>query len=251
MQDLGKITIDINEGGGSSAGGAASSDQIQLQDIIPSKSDLVASGVGAIFGPIGAAIAFALKKVTEYLIAAAVKIYEAFMKLREWVLKFADDIREYSPAIQLADLNNELQMMATKMQAAGMGGALTANVVSAEGRVDRSMFRMRAVIATAGAALVGPVMNLVAKILEYLERWLPKIIQTIGRIIESIGLAIQYASKILPAAYGGDFFKSLGEEIEKIGQDISQIKMNTNPAFNYTDLNKPFLNDLRLMGAGI
>lgn len=249
MQDLGKITIDINEGGGSSGGGAASSDQ--LQDILPSKSDL-AVGMGAsLFGPIAAGIAVALKKVTEYLIAAAVKIYQAFMKLREWVLKFADDIRQYSPAIMLEDLNNELQMMTTKMGAAQMGGRLTAGVVAQEGRVERSLFRMQAYLSTVSAAIVGPIMKGVANILEYLESWIPKIIDAIGAMIEAFGIGIQAVSNMLPAGYGGNFFKSLGKDIEKIGNDVRQVKMNTAPAMNYGDLNKPFINDLRLMGATI
>ena len=251
MQDLGKITIDINEGGGSSAGGAASSDKIQLEDILPSKSDL-AVGMGAsLFGPIAAGIAVALKKVTEYLIAAAVKIYQAFMKLREWVLKFADDIRQYSPELMLADLNNELQMMTTKMGAAQMGGRLTAGVVAQEGRVERSLFRMQAYLATVSAAIVGPIMKGVANILEYFEIWIPKIIDSIGAMIEAFGVAIQAASNMLPAGYGGNFFKSLGKEIEKIGNDVRQVKMNTAPAVNFGDINKPFINDLRLMGATI
>lgn len=249
MQDLGKITIDINEGDGSSGGGAASSDQ--LQDILPSKSDL-AVGMGAsLFGPIAAGIAVALKKVTEYLIAAAVKIYQAFMKLREWVLKFADDIRQYSPAIMLEDLNNELQMMTTKMGAAQMGGRLTAGVVAQEGRVERSLFRMQAYLSTVSAAIVGPIMKGVANILEYLESWIPKIIDAIGAMIEAFGIGIQAVSNMLPAGYGGNFFKSLGKDIEKIGNDVRQVKMNTAPAVNYGDLNKPFINDLRLMGATI
>jgi hypothetical protein len=251
MQDLGKITIDINEGGGSSAGGAASSDKIQLEDFMPSKSDF-AVGMGAsLFGPVATAIAIALKKVTEYLIAAAIKIYEAFMKLREWVLKFADDIRQYSPELMLADLNNELQMMITKMGAAQMGGRLTAGVVAQEGRVERSLFRMQAYLSTVSAAVVGPIMKAVANILEYLESWIPKIIDAIGAMIEALGLTIQAMSNILPAGYGGSFFKSLGKEIEKIGNDVRQVKMNTAPAVNFGDINKPFINDLRLMGATI
>jgi flagellar biosynthesis protein FliQ len=251
MQDLGKITIDINEGGGSSGGGAASSDKIQLEDFMPSKSDF-AVGMGAsLFGPVATAVAIALKKVTEYLIAAAIKIYEAFMKLREWVLKFADDIRQYSPELMLADLNNELQMMITKMGAAQMGGRLTAGVVAQEGRVERSLFRMQAYLSTVSAAVVGPIMKAVANILEYLESWIPKIIDAIGAMIEALGLTIQAMSDILPAGYGGNFFKSLGKEIEKIGNDVRQVKMNTAPAVNFGDINKPFINDLRLMGATI
>jgi len=251
MQDLGKITIDINEGGGSSGGGAASSDELQMKDFMPSKSDLKVVMSSAIIGPAAAGIALLLKKFGEVLIKAATKIYEAFMKMREWVLKFAEDIRQYSPAIMLADLNNELQMMTTKMGAAQMGGRLTAGVVAQEGRVERSLFRMQAYLSTVSAAVVGPIMKGVANILEYLESWIPKIIDAIGAMIEAFGIGIQAVSNMLPAGYGGNFFKSLGKDIEKIGNDVRQVKMNTAPAVNYGDLNKPFINDLRLMGATI
>jgi hypothetical protein len=251
MQDLGKITIDINEGGGSSGGGAASSDKIQLEDFLPSKSDTKVVLSSAIIGPAAAGIALLVKKFSEILIKAATKIYEAFMKMREWVLKFADDIRQYSPELMLADLNNELQMMTTKMGAAQMGGRLTAGVVAQEGRVERSLFRMQAYLSTVSAAVVGPIMKAVANILEYLESWIPKIIDAIGAMIEALGLTIQAMSNILPAGYGGSFFKSLGKEIEKIGNDVRQVKMNTAPAVNFGDINKPFINDLRLMGATI
>lgn len=248
MQDLGKITIDINEGGGSSAGGAGGSN---LSDILPSKSDLAVGLVGNLMGPVVAAVAIAVKKIAEHLIAAAVKIYEAFMQLRRWVLEFADDIREYSPAVQLADLGNEMAMMGEKMRAAQMGGALVSSVVSAEGQVERSMFRIRSVLATAGAAVVAPVMQLVAKALKYLETWLPQIIDTIGKIIEMIGRAIQTAASFLPESMGGNFFKKLGLSIEAIGNDVRGIKINTEPEIDFSELNEPFLNDLRLMGARV
>jgi len=246
MQDLGKITIDINEGGGSSAGGAAGGMGDSASDSLP-----MLASVSAMLGPVIGALAAASKVAVDFAIKAAKQIYEAFMKLRQFVLEFADDIREYSPAVQLADLGNEMAMLGEKMRAAKMGGALVANVVSAEGQVERSMFRIRSVLATAGAAVVAPIMQQIAKALKYLETWLPQIIDTIGKVIEMIGRAIQSAASFLPESMGGNFFKKLGVSIEAIGSDIRAIKINTEPEVNFSELNEPFLNDLRLMGARV
>ena len=240
MQDLGKITIDINEGGGSSAGGAAGGMAGGMSGSLPKLSS-----VSAMIGPIIGALASAAKVAAGLAIKAAKQIYEAFMQLRQFVLAFVDDIREYSPAVQLADLGNEMAMMGEKMRAANMGGALAANVVSAEGEV-----RIKSVLATAGAAIVGPIMRQLARALQYLETWLPKILDTIGKILEWLGSAIQTASKLLPPNPGG-FFKELGSSIEKIGKDIREINLNTKPNVNFSELNKPFLDDLRLMGARV
>jgi hypothetical protein len=174
-------------------------------------------------------------------------IYDAFMQLRQFVLEFVDDIREYSPAVQLADLGNEMAMMGEKMRAANMGGALAARVVSAEGEIERSLFRFRSVFATAGAAIVGPILQQVAKVLQYLETWLPKVIDIIGRLIELYGIGLQ----MIPTFMGGDFFKNLGVSIEQIGKDIREINLNTKPEIDFSELNKPFLDDLRLMGARV
>ena len=245
MQDLGKITIDINEGGGSSAGGAAGGMAGGMSGSLPKLSS-----ISEMIGPVIGALASAAKIAASLAIKAAKQIYEAFMQLRQFVLAFVDDIREYSPAVQLADLGNEMAMMGEKMRAANMGGALAANVVSAEGEVERSLFRIRSVLATAGAAIVGPILKLVAKALQYLETWLPKIVDTIGKILEWLCNAIQVASKLLPPN-PGNFFKELGVSIEKIGKDIREINLNTKPGIDFSELNKPFLDDLRLMGARV
>jgi hypothetical protein len=50
---------------------------------------------------------------------------------------------------------------------------------------------------------------------------------------------------------GGDFFKNLGVSIEQIGKDIREINLNTKPEIDFSELNKPFLDDLRLMGARV
>jgi hypothetical protein len=246
MQDLGKITIDILEGGASSAGGAAGGMgglKVGGLSIASIASELVAGIISA--------IASAIKIVVSLWIKAVSKVYEAFMQLRQFVLAFVDDIREYSPAVQLADLGNEMAMIGEKMRAANMGGALSARVVSAEGEIERSLFRFQSVFATAGAAIVGPILKQVAKVLQYLETFLPKIIDTIGYLIEWYGKSWQMASNFLPKSMGGDFFKNLGVSIEQIGRDIRDINLNTKPNVDFLGLNKPFLDDLRLMGARV
>ena len=242
MQDLGKITIDINEGGGSSAGGAAGGIGKSMSgglSVAALASEMVSGIITAIYS--------ALKIAVVQIIKAAKMIYDAFMQLRQFVLEFVDDIREYSPAVQLADLGNEMAMMGEKMRAANMGGALAARVVSAEGEIERSLFRFRSVFATAGAAIVGPILQQVAKVLQYLETWLPKVIDIIGRLIELYGIGLQ----MIPTFMGGDFFKNLGVAIEQIGKDIREINLNTKPEIDFSELNKPFLDDLRLMGARV
>jgi hypothetical protein len=228
MQDLGKITIDINEGGGSSAGGAAGGIGKSMSgglSVAALASEMVSGIITAIYS--------ALKIAVVQIIKAAKMIYDAFMQLRQFVLEFVDDIREYSPAVQLADLGNEMAMMGEKMRAANMGGALAARVVSAEGEIERSLFRFRSVFATAGAAIVGPILQQVAK------------------VVELYGIGLQMAASVLPTSMGGDFFKNLGVSIEQIGKDIREINLNTKPEIDFSELNKPFLDDLRLMGARV
>ena len=246
MQDLGKITIDINEGGGSSAGGAAGGMAGGISgglSVAALASEMVSGIITAIYS--------ALKIAVVQTIKAAKMIYDAFMKLRQFVLEFVDDIREYSPAVQLADLGNEMAMMGEKMRAANMGGALSARVVSAEGEIERSLFRFRSVFATAGAAIAVPILKQVSKVLQYLETWLPKIIDTIGYLIEWYGKTWQMFSTLLPKSMGSEFFKNLGVSIEQIGKDIREINLNTKPGIDFSELNKPFLDDLRLMGARV
>ena len=249
MQDLGKITIDINEGGGSSAGGAGGA--AGGAGGLMSGGLSVASMASQMVSGIMTAIYSALKIVVVQAIKAIGKVYEAFMQLRQFVLAFVDDIREYSPAVQLADLGNEMAMMGEKMRAANMGGALSARVVSTEGEIERSLFRFRSVFATAGAAIVGPILKVVSKVLQYLETWLPKIIDTIGYFIEMYGKLWQSFATLLPKSMGSEFFKNLGASIEQIGKDIREINMNTKPGIDFSELNKPFLDDLRLMGARV
>jgi hypothetical protein len=255
MQDLGKITIDINEGGGSSAGGA------------PSGSGGSGGGGGiniqAIMSAAASALSFVasvVKKAFDEVAKAARYIYDSLMRLHSFIMGFADDIREYSPAIQLAEMGNELEMMAKKMRMSAVTSPFIAAQMVQSGRVERAMLEIRGFTASLGAIFLEPITKAVADILENIVVRLPEIIEAIYEAAKSGGLgAMKFGQHLVEnhAVFGiggmtlGAWLIQFGAAAINISKGVKKLADRADAQMSLSDLNKPFLNDLRLMGARI
>lgn len=251
MQDLGKITIDVTEspgeGGIAAAGGGDRTGGFSM---------------GAVLGQTGSAIAGAImpalavaKEAFGMLVGAVRKAIDGLVAMHRFIMDFADDIREFSPAIQLADMQNEIEAVRTKMGlAAGTGAAIGSQILQA-GRIERSILQIRGFVAGIGAVFLAPITKMIADLLEWLQKFLPRVIEAIAAILDGIG---NFIGTILP---GSGVAKLLGvsdvtlrnvaQTFYQMAADIRSIKQNTSPMQNYTALNQPFIDDLRLMGARI
>jgi hypothetical protein len=256
MQDLGKITIDINEGGGSSAGGA------------PSGASGGSGGGGginiqAIMSAAASALSFVasvVKKAFDEVAKAARYIYDSLMRLHSFIMGFADDIREYSPAIQLAEMGNELEMMAKKMRMSAVTSPFIAAQMVQSGRVERAMLEIRGFTASLGAIFLEPITKAVADILENIVVRLPEIIEAIYEAAKSGGsMSMKFGQALVEnhAIFGvggmtlGAWLIQFGAAAINISKGVKKLADRADAEMSLSDLNKPFLNDLRLMGARI
>ena len=256
MQDLGKITIDINEGGGSSAGGAPSGmgggdgggGGINIQAMMSAAASALSFVAGVV------------KKAFDEVAKAARYIYDSLMRLHSFIMGFADDIREYSPAIQLADLGNEMAMMAKKMRMSAVTSPFIAAQMVQSGRVERAMFEIRGFTASLGAIFLEPITKAVADILENLVVRLPEIIEAIYEAAKTTGMMTMKLGEAMVGSYSllgvggmgiGAVLIQLGAMAINISKNVKKLADRADAEMSLGELNKPFLNDLRLMGARI
>jgi hypothetical protein len=280
MQDLGKITIDINEGGGSSAGGAAaggaSSGSGAVKSILgqgmnkaldaAGKSiDGAANMASTALAGIGVAIGVA-SAAFGVLVSGVKAVADALLSLHKFIMEMAGEIREYSPGIQMAEMGNEITMMMTKFRLGSQYGASIGSQIKEAGRVDRATLEIKTVLASMGSVFLRPITKLLGDILESIVRSLPKIINVMAAFANYMAEASKYATyagasreaarKFVPAG-GLDLFDWANPEspIVKMWKDIATelraINRKTPDSNNYKALNAPFLADLALMGAKI
>lgn len=251
MQDLGRITIDVNEtpgdGGIAAAGGGDRTGGFSMG------STLSQAGT-AIAGAIVPALAVA-KAAFGMLVGAVKKAIDGLVAMHRFIMDFAADIREFSPAIQLAEMQNEIESVRTKMGlAAGTGAAIGAQIQQA-GRIERSILQIRGFIAGIGAVFLAPITKAVADLIEWLQKFLPRIIDAIAAILDGIG---NFIGTVLPGSglarmlgISDTALRNVAQSFFQMAADLRAIKNNTSPMQNYTALNQPFIDDLRLMGAKI
>ena len=278
MQDLGKITIDINEGGGSSAGGAAaggaSSGAKAIKSTLGLMKTLDAAGkaVDGAIGMVGKAmvgisVAIGVASAAFGVLVSAVKmVADALLSLHKFIMEMAGEIREYSPGIQMAEMGNEITMMLTKFRLGSQYGASIGSQIKEAGRVDRATLEIKTVLASMGSVFLRPITKLLADILESIVRNLPKIVNVMAAFASYMAEASKYATyagvsreaarKFVPAG-GLDLFDWAMPEspIVKLWRDIERelrsLNRKTPDPNNYRALNAPFLADLALMGARV
>ena len=280
MQDLGKITIDINEGGGSSAGGAASGGGSSGAGAVKSilgqgmnkALDSAGKAVDGAIGMVGKAlagigIAIGVAAAAFGVLVSAVKmVADALLSLHKFIMEMAGEIREYSPGIQMAEMGNEITMMLTKFRLGSQYGGSIGSQIKEAGRVDRATLEIKTVLASMGSVFLRPITKLLADILESIVRSLPKIINVMAALANYMAEASKYATyagasreaarKFVPAG-GLDLFDWAMPEspIVKLWRDIERelrsLNRKTPDPNNYRALNAPFLADLALMGAKV
>jgi hypothetical protein len=281
MQDLGKITVDVvtGEGGGGSGAPADAEKKLGLGEMLKSlpglfsavkgnglnlaKSMDLLDGIlensGSKFGSFLTKATFALG-LTAFAASAAVKafkaIYDSVMKLHQFIMSAADDLREFSPAIQLADMTNEIAMTMQKFRLGMVVGPAIANQVAQAGRIERSLSQIRSFAAGVGAAFLAPLTENVAKILEALTVYLPKMIESLSGGVKATAEAFQKSGSFLLSSqispmFGASMMVIGTTLLTKVVPALNQIARNTQQPIDFTAQNQPFLNDLRLMGAKI
>lgn len=281
MQDLGKITVDVvtGEGGGGSGVAEDAEKKLGLGEMLKGLpglfSDVKGNGLnlaksmdlldgileesGSKFGSFLTKATFALG-LAAFAASEAVKafkaIYDSLMKLHQFIMAAADDLREFSPAIQLADMTNEIAMTMQKFRLGMVVGPAIANQVAQAGRIERSLSQIRSFAAGVGAAFLAPITENVAKILEQLVAYLPKLVEILSSVTQGIAeMFNKLGSSLLFSGispmFGGSLMMISTTLQTKVVPALNQIARNTQQPIDFTAVNQPFLNDLRLMGAKI
>jgi hypothetical protein len=284
MQDLGKITVDVVTGmggGGSGVGGEEeAADKLGLGEILKALPGMFSSmkGNGFDFSATLAEMDDALKdsgsrfgsmliKATAGLAMATVVVgaitkafkmaIDAVMRLHQFIMGVASDLREFSPAIQIADMTNEIAMTMEKLRLGGIAGPAIAAQIQQAGRIERSLLTIKSFAAGVGAAFLAPMTEALAKILEAIVGFLPKILEALPNAVKATADLMQRGGAGLLSSglgYGGIGMGMImlgGVLKTQVVPTLQQIARNTQPQYDFTTANEPFVNDLRLMGARI
>lgn len=264
MEDLGRIVIDVNATGGGAAGGAGgggrmgqalgAAGQIIAGDLsrtgarsamgIPAVGGMVSEmlAVAAKASLIGLAITVALGGV----VTVAKTVAATFKFLDRAASSLTETLAEMSPSIMVARMRNELLMFTERMRMAGTASPMLAAREEALGRLERSMFRLGSVVGIIGAKFLTPIYNILADLLEAIERNMG-VVQSVTRVIAdfyaSIGRFLLFVNPGLGMGYMG-----ISAALNGIANSMNQVARNTNPVYQG---NQPFLDDLRLMGANV
>jgi len=264
MQDLGRIVIDINEKGSggetegisgmAKAGGTATAAAEELgmaanTVALIGELSVVAAGIGAAFGA---------------LYKASVEVGKALLALNRFVLEVANDLRDYSPGIQLAEMQNQIAMVATRFRD-GMqyGGAIGAQMMEV-GRIERAFVELKSALGAIGAIFLRPITKMVADMAEVMRDYIPKlfdlaanIAMIISTVLNSIAQDLTKLYSFLPGVSPGLFGSAVGgnivlsvwaQKFADMATSLRAIKRNTDPKIDYGAMNQPFLADLKLMG---
>jgi|LakMenEpi03Aug12_release.lakeMendotaPanAssembly.Ray.scaffolds.fasta_scaffold125751_2 hypothetical protein len=284
MQDLGKITVDVVTGmggGGSGVGGEEeAADKLGLGEILKALPGMFSSmkgngfdfsatlaemddaleDSGSRFGSmlIKATAGLAMATVVVGAITKAFKMaIDAVMRLHQFIMGVASDLREFSPAIQIADMTNEIAMTMEKLRLGGIAGPAIAAQIQQAGRIERSLLTIKSFAAGVGAAFLAPMTEALAKILEAIVGFLPKILEALPEIVDDTADFMQRMGAGLLSS--GLSFGGIGAGMIMLGGVVKtqvvplvqQLVRNTQPQYDFTAANEPFVNDLRLMGAKI
>lgn len=284
MQDLGKITVDVVTGmggGGSGVGGEEeAADKLGLGEILKALPGMFSSmksngfdfsttlaemddaleNSGSRFGSmlIKATAGLAMATVVVGAITKAFKMaIDAVMRLHQFIMGVASDLREFSPAIQIADMTNEIAMTMEKLRMGAIAGPAIAAQIQQSGRIERSLLTIKSFAAGVGAAFLAPMTEIFANILDNLVAYLPKILEALIKTVNKTGSLMQQAGVGIAAS--GTGYSGIGVGMILLGgimktqivPTLQQIARNTQPQYDFTAANEPFVNDLRLMGARI
>lgn len=281
MQDLGKITIDVNEvagsGGIAAAGGGDRTNILAtargvptvVQQIVREGTNL--KGVMEIAEKaMGSATGFIAKSLMGLgitigvaligfglLVAGIGKAVDALKSLHRFVMGVAEELGDFSPSIAFANMGNEIAMVFQKFRLGMTYGPAIAGQVRASGRVERAMLSIQAFLAAVGASFLEPITNTLADVLQQLTSYFPAILNSLQQFLNraSQGLVLSGLASLgfLPptmAPVAGGLI-ALGGYLNTVSNNVAKIARNTAPQDPISEMNRPFLDDLRLMGARI
>ena len=255
MQDLGRIVIDINEQGSAKAEGISGVGQMAGAENGAEAAAAASEEIGALASAAGfASVAFAaVAGVFTVLTKVVGEVGKALLALNRFVLEVASDLRDYSPGIQLAEVQNQIAMVNTRFRM-GMqyGGAIGAQMLEV-GRIDRAFVETKAVLAGIASIFLKPITKAVADLLEFVKAGIPKIIEILAVFMDGIGKIFESISNASDALMLPSWLTSSATGMSKLfyqmGSDLRSLNRKTpDQKIDYGALNQPFLADLKLMG---
>ncbi len=228
----------------------------KTSDMVTEALGAAGTKTGATLLRVGAALGVAAVGVAAAIVAVKA-VVNALVKLHEFVMRFAEDIRQFSPSVQLADMQNEIASTLMKFRMGLVVGPAIGAQLQQAGRIERAIFQIRGYAAGIGAAFLEPMTRLLADVLDNLVAYLPKIVELLAGTLRFIGEFLMKSGQSMfgfasPMATGiGAGLVALGATALKIANTANDIARNTKATADYSGLNQPFLDDLRLMGARI
>jgi len=211
---------------------------------IPLVGDMVSEMLGMVakVSKVGLAFTVALGAV----ITGAKAVAATFNFLDNAAAGLTETLAEMSPSIMVTRMRNELLQFADRMRMAGTVGPIMAAREEALGRLERSMYRLGSIVGVFGAKLLTPLYNVLADILEALER-IMGMAQAVVRAMSTIyGIIGRSLLPFMPSLGMG--YLGVSGVLGTLANSMTQIARNTNPVYQG---NQPFIDDLRLMGARI
>ena len=270
MQDLGRIVIDINEKGSAKAEGISGVGQMAGAEGGAEAAAAASGEISTLATAAGfASTAFtAVAGVFTVLTKVVGEVGKALLALNRFVLEVASDLRDYSPGIQLAEMQNQIAMVNTRFRM-GMqyGGAIGAQMLEV-GRIDRAFVEIRSAFAGMGAIFLRPITKYVADVLDNLKEYLPKFTEAMAKAAEAVAVMVQLSSyggtsSVLARMAVGYTHGAQGQRLfdemqpgggiaaafREMARDLRALNRKTpDPKIDSGALNQPFLADLKLMG---
>lgn len=187
------------------------------------------------------------------LIAGTVAAAKALTALHRFVMDFASDIRDYSPAVQMAEFGNEIQGVLTRFRLGAVLGGSVAGQIQQAGRIERSLLEIRGYASAVGAQFLEPITKAVADLLDTVVAHIPRITELLASVVEGVGAMLSSIGSFLTTSslFGnpmiGILMSVLGLKLQEISKNIAGIEKNTRPIGDFSNLNQPFTDDILLM----
>jgi len=289
-EDLGKLIIDINEGGGAGVGpaGTPSSgpaprrvgfdprEQFNrmvsgLETRRESARELASfiraptlANVGQIIGP-GSSTAGLMGKLLPVMgplalgiaaVGSAASIAISALKgVRNMMRALGEEIGGVSPQIQMAKAYEQMLKFRTAMQVNRESGGIIARQMRADAQIEAQLLRLRSKIVAEFGPLVTAATAMLIKAVDGMITAFTKLMEWLGgmgNVLKKIGsFMASYAPLFgVLGPSGMALAAQLGPLLYKLGVDVEGIKRNTTPTGKF-ETNDSFIADLKMMGVVI
>lgn len=289
-EDLGKLIIDINEGGGAGVGpaGTPSSgpaprrvsfdprEQFQrMASGLESKREAARelasfirtptlANVGQVIGP-GSNVAGMMGKLLPVMgplaigvaaVGSAASLAIAGLRgVRDMMRALGEEIGGVSPQIQMARAYEQMLKFRTAMQVNRESGNIIARQMRMDAQMEAQLMRLRAKIVTEFGPLVTAATRMLIKAVDGMIDAFTKLMNWLGgmsNVLKKVGTFMaNYAPLFGVLGPSGMLLaQQLGPLLYKLGVDVEGIKRNTTPSGKF-ETNDSFIADLKLMGVTI